>query len=183
MSHRNYSGFSIIEMLITIAIIALASMVVIPNLQRFRVNTELKTFKNQFKADIKQVKTWSTAVKSGTEISGFTYNDALVAYAMHFDTANNTYTIWEVWQDTAGNQAGFAEAQTPANRKTGRTLPKDISLVSLSPANTDIYFRVPDGAVSGSLGANSFTGGKITLTLQMKTTQNTISIWEYADPT
>ncbi len=176
-------GWSVIEILVTIAIIGLASMVVVPNLQRFRVKTELKTFKNQLKADIRQVRTWSTAVKTGTSISGATFNDELAAYAIHFDTVQNTYTIWEVWQDTTGHQAEYTLTETPLTRRTVRTLPKGITLLSLNPADTDIFFQVPYGALSGSLGTGSFSSGKITLTLQMKSQQTTISIWEFSDPT
>ena len=182
MSNRSLRGFTVIEMLATIAIIGLASAIIVPQLQRFHTKTELKTFRNQLKADIRQTRTWSQAVKNGTPITGATYNDALVAYAVHFDITNSTYTIWEVWQDALGNQATFA-LETHAARKITKPLPKGITFASLDPNDSDIYYSVPTGDINGSLDTLSFTNGKIILTLQMKSLQDTITIWDHGDLT
>jgi prepilin-type N-terminal cleavage/methylation domain-containing protein len=181
MQIRPRRGFTIMELLITIVIIGLASSIVIPQLQAFRLKNTLKTTINQLKADIRQTRTWSQAVRNGTPISGFAYNDTLVAYAIHFDSTNNAYTIWEVWQDSLGNQASFANVDTPTSRKIVHPLPSGIVFSSINPNNSDIFFDIPSGQVSGDLGAGSFQGDKIVITLTLKTIQNTISVWQHGD--
>ncbi|HNT29545.1 MAG TPA: prepilin-type N-terminal cleavage/methylation domain-containing protein [bacterium] len=179
-SPHHRTGFTVIEVLIVTMIVGLISAIAIPRFHSFRYKNQLKAAKNQLKADIRQTRTWSTAVKTGTNIPEHPYNTALAAYAVHFDPASDSYTIWEVWEDENGNLASY-ETETPDERKIPHALPQGIQLYRVFPANTDIYFSVPDGRLSGSLGSASFSDGKIIITLQLKTYTIEISVLEFGD--
>ena len=174
-------AFTIIEILVVTAIVGLLFAMTIPNLQRFGIKNQLRTVKNQLKAQIQQTKTWSTAVKNGTNVvAGSTpFDDQLVAYAITFDQDGSGYQIWEVWQDDNKTHASIGE--TPSARITQYTWKNaeiaidtinGAPIEGLNEAQRTVIFDIPFGTSQATFNAE----GKVILVLTFRNLNEVLTI-------
>lgn len=177
--HKKLGGFTLIEMMVVLAILGLVVTLYIPNLQRQQVRTRLKSARNEIRAELEKVATWSTAVRAGTDISGDAYNHQLVGYAMRFTVGSAEYTLWEVWANETDQIGTFA--QTPAARKTKGTLAKAILISEITPSQPtagvlDVVFTTPTGRLNETFSTLD-SEGKVVLNFASKGYTESLSIW------
>jgi prepilin-type N-terminal cleavage/methylation domain-containing protein len=176
---KRTNGFTLIEIMVVLAIVGLMILVNLPRIHQYRLRTQLEGTVQEIKGEVRKVQTWSTAVKSGTPVEDADHNAALLAYAIHFVEGADHYVIWEVWEDAEAGAATFAE--TPDERKTVVKLPEWVTFQSFSPTQpfdtVDFLFEIPTGKiVDGS--AQFDTEDKVEFTLHLNNNTDTFQIWK-----
>jgi type IV fimbrial biogenesis protein FimT len=84
------SGFSLIELLIVIALIAIVMGFAVPTWQRYAANADLKTAAREVKADLFNVK--QRAVEENTDFYRMTFNVSQNNYVLSL--SNTGVTVW-----------------------------------------------------------------------------------------
>jgi len=173
-------GFTIIEILVVLVILGLILAGMYPNLQRQLLRTRLHSNAAEIQAELRNTRTWATAVRDGVDLPDEDFNTQLVAYAARLEVGNPAYTLWEVWADEEGDWATFE--QTPSARKYNRTITHQVAITDISPAQAavgkvDLYFETPFGYLSSD-ATTLDTEKKVTLTLTLRQMQTQLVVWE-----
>lgn len=123
MQRRSSSGFTLIELMITLAIAAILMMVAVPNLSAYRRNAELTSAANTFVASLNTAR--SEAMKRGRYAmvvptnNGASWNDGWVVFV----DINRTQTYTESTDSVVATQIALPTGinMTGVNTATGAT--------------------------------------------------------------
>ena len=142
MKIKSSRGFSLIEVIIVLAIVAIAASVAAPNFNSFRQNTNLKEAARDISSDIYLCRQRAVSENRG--------------YRINFSIAANTYTIQ---QETVVN-----------NTRTGNYVALTTKTVGAGNANIIIYNTPAPPSFTGGVSYVTFnprgTSGAGSLTLQ-----------------
>src|SRR3989344_5258447 len=124
-SAKNYSGYSLIEVLVAMFILVIIFSVTQANLRGYSQNKSLEQAVKQVRSDLKLLQEYSIAGKLMPGCSG------LNGYIFSYNTSTNLYSL-------------IADCTTDVNvpNKTSLSLPQGISLNSFRPPNNTILFKV-----------------------------------------
>ncbi len=150
MKINKAKGFSLIEMMIFIAVLGVALIIAVPNFNNYNHNTNLKSAGRDLAGDILNIK--QTAAAQG------------VYYKIFIDITGNNYTI-------AQGGPNKTDAYTNLNSKTPTSFASYITIDSTTyqpTSNPEIAFQ-PRGTISpgGSVTLKNDIGSTITITTNL----------------
>lgn len=161
------SGYSLIEMLVVVAIIGILSLVVVPNFMQYTRSSKLRSSMRQFTSDVRNARQRAVANNSMTKVTFQT------------DVAGGSYTLWE----SKDNKAFNATDKTWTVYAGPKSIQKPTSLTNTT--FDKIGNDTLPGIVFKSSGQAELPAGKNPATVDIKTTDKipvpkyTISVYPY----
>lgn len=162
-----YPGFSMLELIIVIAIIIIALLAGIASMSGVRSNAALKSSQRELTAAIKQAQSYALQGKTqnGKTPCGygliFTDNKTYVVYYNALDGSGG-FTNGCQDQNTSTNYLHYRSSSPASGVVSTSALPNGTITTESSLANTDIYFTVPNSQAFNGAGV-SYPGRSITL--------------------
>ena len=101
MDKSRHCGFSLIELLVTVALVSILLAAVIPNMRTFLLNNQLSSGVNDMLHSIQVARTEAIKRQNGNVVVCGTSTPTVADTAMTCDYA--TFNAWFVFQDTNGN--------------------------------------------------------------------------------
>jgi type IV fimbrial biogenesis protein FimT len=146
-------GFTLIELIVTIAILGIMLTIAIPSFRSLIINNRIATQSNDFISDIAHAR--AEAVRRNARISICKSNTGTSCVA-----SANWQDGWVVWLDS--NNDGVVNTGETILRVHG-PLASGITLVATG-FNSGTYFQyLPSGVVGGVAGGTPTTAGTLTL--------------------
>ena len=134
MGRRN--GFTLIEMIIVIAIMGILFAIAIPQWGRYRQNADLKTAARNIAADIADIKAKATTER--------------LTYTITFNTAGNDYQITREQSPGSGTFSNVGDAKGICDSGSGYAVNMTTASFAGSPANR-LRFDVRGTTNNGSI--------------------------------
>lgn len=136
---KNLIGFSLIELLVSISIIALISVVFMVNYHSTNKRSELNVAKQKLASDIRLAQNYSLGSKTYDGV-----NTPSGGWGVHFVTDASDYIIFADGGVVIADPNGNHVYDVGEDIET-KTLPAGVTISSLSPADTfDIVFFPPN---------------------------------------
>jgi prepilin-type N-terminal cleavage/methylation domain-containing protein len=122
------TGFSLVELLVVIALIAIVSAFAVPTWQRYAAKTDLKTAAREVMADFANAK--QRAVEENLDVYRLTFNLVGSSYAL---SRTDTGTVWTKSAATFGNgvsidSVNFSGGSVVSFQKRGTLTPGNVRL-------------------------------------------------------
>jgi prepilin-type N-terminal cleavage/methylation domain-containing protein len=125
------TGFSLVELLIVIALISIVSAFAVPTWQRYAAKTDLKTAAREVMADLSNTK--QRAVEENLDVYRLTFNVAGNSYVL---SRTDTGTVWTKSMASfgngisidSGNPPNFSGGSTVSFKKRGTLSPGNMTL-------------------------------------------------------
>ena len=148
------NGFTLIELIITVSILAILTTVAIPSFRSLIINNRIATQANDFVSDISFAR--AEAVRRNTRITVCKSNNGTACVS-----AANWENGWIIFTDP--NNYGVVDTGETILRVHG-ALTANTGLVAANFNNSGNYFQfLPNGIVMGVTGGTPTTAGSFTL--------------------
>ncbi|MEW6740476.1 MAG: pilus assembly FimT family protein [Nitrospirota bacterium] len=148
MKHIGQKGFSLVELLVTIGIIAVVAAIAIPQLQRYATNSRLKSAARDIMGDVFLYKERAIA------------ENRMYRIAFNIDPAN-TYTIEQCNNTGSSCTAGYSVIQM----KTPTTFGNDIRITNAAfGANSTINLQTRGTTEAGNVALTNGRNSTATIT-------------------
>lgn len=159
-------GFTLIELIISIAIVGILSIIIIVSSKSIRSNASLKSAQADISARIKKTQDYALKTKGQAETIvcgyGFRFINSNRSYEIFYNQLNGAYPNCEKQNQVSS----FRLYRVDSQQASEFDLPADVTLISTP---IEIFFTLPHANMYGDAG-NSFVTGGVSLQSSEQTT-------------